>query len=243
MLPLPADGFGNPSSDHAFGAAPKAALYEARTQVAGLINAEPAGIVFTGSGSEADQLAIRGTVLASGSQQSHVITQVTEHPAVLETCRALERLHNTRVTYLPVDGDGLVDPAVLASAMTPDTVLVSVMAANNETGALQPIAELASGARLRSKPHNRTGCRRCTRRHARSRATKSSGPVTFTGSSACSGRYTPRVALELHLTEPVPHGPRDRRVGVHHHTSTVDVMAADPMPTAETMTRPTRIIR
>lgn len=143
MRPYLADWFGNPSSAHAYAAQPKAAMARARTQIATLIGAEAEEIVFTGSGSEADNLALRGAVLASKTERPHVIAQVTEHPAVLETCRALERLHGTEVTYLPVDRDGLVDPAALAAALTEHTVLVSVMAANNETGALQPTAELA----------------------------------------------------------------------------------------------------
>ncbi|MFE9643172.1 cysteine desulfurase family protein [Streptomyces sp. NPDC006365] len=141
--PYLADWFGNPSSSHPYAAAPKRALARARAQVAALIGADGGEIVFTGSGSEADNLALRGAALAAKNELPHVITQVTEHPAILETCRALERLHGTEVTYLPVDGDGLVDPAALAAALTERTVLVSVMAANNETGALQPIAELA----------------------------------------------------------------------------------------------------
>ncbi|MFI2641127.1 cysteine desulfurase family protein [Streptomyces sp. NPDC018610] len=144
MLPYLTCFFGNPSSSHPFGAEPRRALGTARAQVAALIGAEPREIVFTASGSEADLLALRGSVLASGRPRPHVITQVTEHPAVLETCRALERLHGARVTVLPVDGDGLVSPDALAAALTEDTVLVSVMAANNETGALQPVAELAA---------------------------------------------------------------------------------------------------
>ncbi|MGW4562098.1 cysteine desulfurase family protein [Streptomyces sp. NPDC004561] len=147
MRPYLADRFGNPSSGHVLGAEPAAALVRARGRVAGLIGARAGEIVFTGSGSEADNLALRGAVLAASVDRPHVITQVTEHPAVLETCRALERLHGVEVTRLPVDGDGLVDPAHLAAAFTGRTVLVSVMAANNETGALQPIAELARVAR------------------------------------------------------------------------------------------------
>ncbi|MDD9380320.1 cysteine desulfurase family protein [Streptomyces sp. ZAF1911] len=143
MEPYLARWFGNPSSGHAYGAEPKQALERARRQVAALIGARADEIVFTGSGSEADNLAIRGAVLAAETDRPHVITQVTEHPAVLETCRALERLHGADVTYLPVDHHGLVDPQDLTSAFTPRTVLVSVMAANNETGALQPVSELA----------------------------------------------------------------------------------------------------
>jgi cysteine desulfurase len=149
MLPHLSGLFGNPSSSHAFGTAPRAALAQARTQVADLIGATGREIVFTGSGSEANWLALRGVALGGGRRRPHVITQLTEHPAVLEACRALERLHGIRVTVLPVDGDGLLDPAVLAAAITDDTVLVSVMAANNETGALQPVPELAGIAHTR----------------------------------------------------------------------------------------------
>lgn len=143
MLPYLTAAFGNPSSDHHYGTAPRSALEHARSQVAALIGAPSGRVVFTGSGSEADNLAIRGTVPAAEVDRPHVITQRTEHPAVLETCRALQRLHGVDVTYLPVDADGVVDPSTLAAAFTRRTVLVSIMAANNETGALQPVAELA----------------------------------------------------------------------------------------------------
>ncbi len=144
MLPHLTAGFGNPSSSHRYADAPRAALQQARAQVAGLIGARPAEIVFTGSGSEADLLAVRGAALAASRTRPHVITQSTEHPAVLETCRALQRLHGVRVTVLPVDADGVLDPATLAAAIDADTALVSVMAANNETGTLQPIRDLAA---------------------------------------------------------------------------------------------------
>ncbi|MFE0427016.1 cysteine desulfurase family protein, partial [Streptomyces sp. NPDC058953] len=121
----------------------------ARARVAALVGARPDEIVFTGSGSEANLLALRGAVLAAGRPRPRVITQATEHPAVLESCDALRRWYGARITVLPVDGDGLVDPAALAAALTDDTVLVSVMAANNETGALQPVPELAAVAHER----------------------------------------------------------------------------------------------
>ncbi|GAA3646185.1 hypothetical protein GCM10022267_36090 [Lentzea roselyniae] len=143
MLPCLTAEFGNPSSTHHYGRGSRGALDHARGQVAALLGTTAERIVFTGSGSEADNLAVRGTVLASGVERPHVITQPTEHPAVLRACEALHRWHNTEVTLLPVDGDGLVDPADLAAAITPRTVLVSVMAANNETGALQPVDDLA----------------------------------------------------------------------------------------------------
>jgi cysteine desulfurase len=152
LQPYLAGDFGNPSSSHHFAAAPARALHAAREQVAALIGADPAGIVFTGSGSEANNLAIRGTVLAHPGRRRHVITQATEHPAVLGTCRALQRLHGVELTILPVDRHGLVDPADLAAAITPHTALVSIMLANNETGTLQPLAELARIAHAHGVP-------------------------------------------------------------------------------------------
>jgi cysteine desulfurase len=143
MLPYLTTEFGNPSSAHAFADAPARALRDARHQVASLIGAPAESIVFTGSGSEANTFAIVGTVLARGNPNSRVITQHTEHPAVLATCAALHRTRGVPVTLLPVDRNGMVDPDRLAAAMTGDTALVSIMYANNETGTIQPIAELA----------------------------------------------------------------------------------------------------
>lgn len=138
-----AEHFGNPSTITAYGEVAHAALDRARAQVAALLGAHTEEIVFTSGGTESDVLAIRGVALARRDRGNHVITQVTEHPAVLETCRALQRLHGSDVTYLPVDHHGRVDPADLAKAITPATVLVSIMHANNETGTLQPIRPLA----------------------------------------------------------------------------------------------------
>ncbi len=114
--------FGNPSSVHGYGVGPATALHTAREQVAAVVGGQPAGVVFTGSGSEANNLAIRGAVLAADVRHRHVITQATEHPAVMATCHALHRLHDVQVTYLPVDGHGVVDPAALAAAITANTV-------------------------------------------------------------------------------------------------------------------------
>ena len=148
MLPYLTTHFGNPSSSHHYAEQPRRALATARRQVAGLIGAAADEIVFSGSGSEADTLAIHGTVMAHRRpSEVQVITQVTEHPAVLEACRALHRRYGTEVTYLPVGPDGRVNPQDLAEAITPRTALVSIMTANNETGVLQPIEELAGVAR------------------------------------------------------------------------------------------------
>lgn len=137
--------FGNPSSSHAYGEEPRAALDTARAEVAGLIGAKPAEIVFTASGSEADLLALRGAVLGAGGRDAHLIVQATEHPAILATGQALARLHGTRMTVLPVDERGLADPGALETALrgSEGRAVVSVMLANNETGTIQPIAELA----------------------------------------------------------------------------------------------------
>lgn len=152
MMPFLTTEYGNPSSDHAYGLAPRRALAKSREQVAVLVGAAATEIVFTGSGSETDALAIRGAALAAstaGHSRPHVITQVTEHPAVLAACRELEVLHDVTVTYLPVDGDGLINPQDVDDAITADTVLVSIMHANNETGVIQPIARIAEITKAR----------------------------------------------------------------------------------------------
>ncbi len=147
MLPYLSLHFGNPSSAHHYGRIAHNAVDAAREQVAQLISCLPGEITFTGGGSESDNLAIRGAALARRGRGDHIITQVTEHPAVLNTCRALARLHGFRVTYLPVDSSGRVSPADVEAAIEDRTVLITIMHANNETGTLQPIAEIAQIAR------------------------------------------------------------------------------------------------
>lgn len=147
MLPYLSKHFGNPSSSHIFGHVAHQAIETARTQVAKLLGCTPNEITFTGGGSESDSLAIRGVALANRNKGNHIITQVTEHPAVLKTCRALERLHGFRVTYLPVDESGRVNPGAVEAAIDEGTVLITIMHANNETGTLQPIAKIAEVAR------------------------------------------------------------------------------------------------
>lgn len=142
-LPYLTAHFGNPSSAHGYGAEPRHAIERARGEVAGLISAQPGEIVFTGGGSETDTLAVRGAALANRAGGDHVITQATEHPAVLAACRSLES-DGFRVTVLPVDRHGQVDAADLRDTITAAAVVVSVMLANAETGTLQPITELAA---------------------------------------------------------------------------------------------------
>jgi cysteine desulfurase len=142
-LPYLTTHFGNPSSTHTYGRTTHHAIDIARQQVAQLLHCSPTEIIFTAGGSESDNLAIRGVALAMQAKGNHIITQVTEHPAVLNTCRALERFHSFRVTYLPVDGSGRICLADLEAAIEEQTVLITIMHANNETGTLQPVAEIA----------------------------------------------------------------------------------------------------
>ncbi|GAA0933582.1 cysteine desulfurase family protein [Virgisporangium aurantiacum] len=156
MAPFLHGAFGNPSSSHRFGVRARVAVDNARGQVAEFLDCESDEIVFTGSGSEADHLAIRGIVLGGGltgeSRRSHVVTQCTEHPAVLQTCESLQRLHGCTVTYLPAGGDGTVDPSAFAEALSERTAVASIMHANAETGTIQSIAALASAAHDRGVP-------------------------------------------------------------------------------------------
>ncbi len=149
MLPFFTDYFGNPSSlNHSYGWEAAAAVKQARETLAAAINAEPVEIVFTSGATEANNLAIKGVAEAYLSEGKHIITVQTEHSAVLDPCRYLETL-GFSVTYLPVDSDGLVDLLQLEQAFRPDTILVSAMAANNEIGVLQPIAEIGQMCRDR----------------------------------------------------------------------------------------------
>lgn len=148
MLPYLEEAYGNPSSLHWAGLPARDAVEEARSQVAGLLCCDATEIVFTSGGTEANNYAIKGVFFSrwAPGKPFHVITSEIEHPAVLEPCRFIERL-GANVTRLPVDQFGQVDPADVERAIRPDTVLISVMHANNEVGTIQPIAEIAQIAR------------------------------------------------------------------------------------------------
>jgi cysteine desulfurase len=137
------EAFGNPSSSHWAGSEARAIIEHARRQVAALLNCSDDEVVFTSGGSEANNLALKGVFFANRRPRSHVITTRVEHPAVLSPCGFLERL-GARVTYLRVDRNGRVDPDDLSRAITADTVLVSIMHANNEVGTVQPIEACAA---------------------------------------------------------------------------------------------------
>jgi len=149
MLPYLGEDFGNPSSTHAYGLPAKAAVQQARQQVASLVGAASEEIVFTSGGSESDNLAIIGTALANTRQGKHIITTCIEHPAVLNTCHYLEEGLGFKVTYLPVDEYGLVDPENVRRAVTGATILITIMHANNEVGTIEPIARIGEIARQR----------------------------------------------------------------------------------------------
>jgi len=149
MLPYLTEKFGNPSSrQHLFGQEAHAAVEEARAHVARLIGAEPGDIVFTSGATESNNLAVRGAARAPGSRGRHLVTTAIEHPAVLEPARTLEH-EGYEVTVVAVGPDGLVATDDVARALRPDTVLVSVMAANNEIGTMQPVAEIGRLCRER----------------------------------------------------------------------------------------------
>jgi cysteine desulfurase len=143
MLPYLREGFGNPSSNHPYGRRAKEAIELARRRVATLLGADPAEIIFTSGGTEANNQALIGVALANRDHGRHIITTAIEHPAVLNPLHWLEGQGFT-VTYLPVDGTGRVDPEAVRQAITPETILISIMHANNEVGTIQPLAQIGA---------------------------------------------------------------------------------------------------
>jgi len=141
MLPYFAENFGNASSIHSYGQRGRSAVDAARDSVAELIGAKPAEIVFTSGGTEADNLALFGSVAASNQSRKHIIATAIEHQAVLNAAQALEQ-QGIEVTYVPVGSDGIVDPQDIRRALRPETILISVMHANNELGTIQPIEKI-----------------------------------------------------------------------------------------------------
>ncbi|MDO8692323.1 MAG: cysteine desulfurase family protein, partial [Dehalococcoidia bacterium] len=142
MIPYFSEKFGNPSSIYGVAREARKGLDEARETVAGILGAKPAEIVFTSGGSEGDNAAVKGAAFAAKTKGNHIITSSIEHHAVLHTCHFLEKF-GFEVTYLPVDSNGMVDPEEVARSITDKTIMVSIMMANNEMGAIQPIAEIA----------------------------------------------------------------------------------------------------
>lgn len=149
--------YGNPSSVHSFGREARAALNASRDSIAAMLRCAPEEIIFTGSGSESDNLALFGVSLAAaadkpgGGSRGHIVTSQIEHHAVLHACRRLQEL-GFEVTYVPVDSSGRVDPGRVSEALRPDTILISIMFGNNEVGTLQPVEDIGLIARERGIP-------------------------------------------------------------------------------------------
>jgi cysteine desulfurase len=160
MLPYLQSNFGNPSSSHVYGRIPKEAVQKSREQVATLIGGNIDEIIFTSGGTESDNHAIIGTALENKEKGKHIITSIIEHPAVLEPCRYLERF-GFRTTYLPVDEYGLVNPGDVQAAINDDTILITIMHANNEVGTVQPIDEIGEIAKKKDIPFHTDAAQSC----------------------------------------------------------------------------------
>ena len=143
VAPYLGELFGNPSSIHWAGRDVRKGIEDARQEIAAFFGCQPLEIVFTSSGSESDNLAIKGVAFRKGNAGKHIVTSRVEHPAVINTCRFLES-RGFRVTYVPVTREGIVEPDAVRKALSPDTILVSIMHANNETGCIMPIAEIGA---------------------------------------------------------------------------------------------------
>src|SRR5437763_6548701 len=148
MMPYLIRVFGNAASrSHGFGWEAEKAVETGRERIARLINAKPKEIILTSGATESDNLALKGVVEFYKDKGNHIITTVTEHKAILDTCKALERTGKAQVTYLPVDKQGLIDPDDVRKAITDKTVLISIMYANNEIGTIHPLREIGKIAK------------------------------------------------------------------------------------------------
>ena len=161
MWPYLTAEFGNPSSSHSAGERAARALKQARADVAEALGCRAGEVIFTGGGTEGDNLAVKGIALGAVTSATlrgrHIVTTPIEHEAVLESCDYLRRLHGFEITYVPVDRFGMVDPGEFAASLRDDTTLATVMLANNEVGTIQPVAELAALARARGIPFHTDG--------------------------------------------------------------------------------------
>lgn len=145
MLPFFSETFGNPhSSTHSFGWEARESVENARNSIASLINADPSEIIFTSGATESNNLAIKGAAAFQRNEKKHIITQMTEHKCVLDTCRYMSEEQNYDITYLPVDKNGLINIEQLEQSITKNTLMVSIMTINNEIGTIQPIAEIGA---------------------------------------------------------------------------------------------------
>ena len=233
MRPFFEQAFGNPSSIHQAGRVSRAALDDARDQLAGLLRAKPHEIIFTGGGTESDNLAVIGLARARAGMGRHLITSSTEHHAVLHAVEYLQKRERFSVTWLPVDARGRIDPAELLEAFRPDTTVVSIMSANNETGTLHPVREFAAICRERGVIF-----------HTDAIQSFGKEPIDARDADAISLAahkfYGPKGAGALYLREGIPierllHGgshENERRPGTENVAALVGLVAA-----ASTVTR------
>jgi len=161
ILPFLKTNFGNPSSSHVYGKATKEAINKAREQTANLIGAQTSEILFTSGGTESNNHAIIGTAFANMEKGKHIITSVVEHPAVLETVGYLEKRFDFKVTYLPVDKYGMVNPLDVKNAITSQTILITIMHANTEVGTINPIEEIGKTAKKNKVPFHTDAAQSC----------------------------------------------------------------------------------
>ena len=159
MLPYFTGQYGNPSSIYGLGQDAARAIDSARDQVAGVLNARNGDIIFTGGGTDSDNMAIRGAAYALRRHGSHVITSASEHHAVIHTCEWLENNAGFSVTYLKPDAEGVISADQVAEAITPETTVVTIMYVNNETGTIQPIPEIAAAIRAAVRLGSAHTCR------------------------------------------------------------------------------------
>jgi cysteine desulfurase len=201
MAPFLLKHWGNPSSPYRFGSQARAAVEQARKRIADLLACKPTEIVFCASGTESDNLALRGAARVLRSKGSHIVTSAIEHHAVLYTCKALED-EGLRVTYVPVTADGVVDLEALAASLRDETILVSVMHANNETGVVQPVEEIAAITKKRGIVFH-TDAVQSAGKLPRRLADLGADLVTFSGHKL----YGPKGAAALYVREGTPLAP------------------------------------
>ena len=240
MWPYLTAEFGNPSSSHGAGDRAARALKQARAEVAEALGCRPGEVVFTAGGTEGDNLAVKGIALAALASESprgrHIVTTPIEHEAVLESCDYLRRLHGFEITYVPVDGYGMLDREAFAAGLRDDTTLATVMTANNEVGTIQPIMELAAMAHARGVPFHTDAVQAAGSLDLRP-IVAAVDALTISGHKLGAPKGVGAVYLRGGLAvEPLLHGggqERGRRSGTENVAAAVGMATALKLATAE----------